>query len=428
MTDTAAAPTYISELLALMREWDWESNAKDPSTLTLGSHYKAAWICARKHAFSMLVHERVQGRECTDCSGPRCYQGISDLESQNPYLASEFHPTKNEHPVYWYATGSNKKVWWLCKLGHEWEAVVNSRHAKGYGCPFCSNQRLLVGFNDLQTRFPDLAIEFDSQRNGIASREVLAGGTTRYWWHCKRCGYDWRQHLNNRIANGSNCPACFGKKPIKGYSDLETRCPDLLSEFDYEKNSKTPDDIHYHSRTSYWWKCLAQGHEWKTDPNSRSRQGHGCPKCCLRSTSTIENLVREGLRAMPFFTEVSKDHTDSVEVTREAKGRYKKRQVDALCTFKDGRQLIVEYDGSRWHFGAAEKDRAKTKLLLEAGYAVIRIREQSKRFPLPLLELSDPNLHQLTYQYVSKHHKNLPELLNQLEGAIRELHPPIVTR
>ena len=35
--------------------------------------------------------------------------------------------------------GSNVKVWWKCKEGHEWQAVIGSR-THGNGCPFCKKE------------------------------------------------------------------------------------------------------------------------------------------------------------------------------------------------------------------------------------------------------------------------------------------------
>lgn len=32
---------------------------------------------------------------------------------------------------------SNKKVWWKCKNGHEWQAIISNRTNKNQGCPFC---------------------------------------------------------------------------------------------------------------------------------------------------------------------------------------------------------------------------------------------------------------------------------------------------
>ena len=47
--------------------------------------------------------------------------------------------------------GSNVKVWWKCKEGHEWQAVIRSR-TRGNGCPFCKKE--------LQTSFPEQVIYF----------------------------------------------------------------------------------------------------------------------------------------------------------------------------------------------------------------------------------------------------------------------------
>jgi hypothetical protein len=33
--------------------------------------------------------------------------------------------------------GSNKKVWWTCKKGHVWNAMINLRN-RNNNCPYCS--------------------------------------------------------------------------------------------------------------------------------------------------------------------------------------------------------------------------------------------------------------------------------------------------
>ena len=46
----------------------------------------------------------------------------------------EWHPNKNgELSAKELTPGSNKKVWWKCTQGHEWEAIVYDRSAKGVG-------------------------------------------------------------------------------------------------------------------------------------------------------------------------------------------------------------------------------------------------------------------------------------------------------
>lgn len=63
------------------------------------------------------------------------------LAVRYPKLAKEWHPTKNgELSPYDVTYGSQKKVWWTCTKGHEWEARIFSR-SKGSGCPDCFSEQ-----------------------------------------------------------------------------------------------------------------------------------------------------------------------------------------------------------------------------------------------------------------------------------------------
>lgn len=74
--------------------------------------------------------------------------------------------------------GSHKKVIWKCKLGHEWIATVKSRTINRTGCPYCSHNKVLAGFNDLATLFPEVANEW-SDKNEKKPTEVMALQTAR---------------------------------------------------------------------------------------------------------------------------------------------------------------------------------------------------------------------------------------------------------
>ncbi|MFD0687367.1 DUF559 domain-containing protein [Actinomadura fibrosa] len=45
---------------------------------------------------------------------------------------------------------------------------------------------------------------------------------------------------------------------------------------------------------------------------------------------------------------------------------------------------IVEMDGSWWHRGMEDRDRAKTRALTEAGYSVVRVRESPLKSLSPM--------------------------------------------
>ena len=71
---------------------------------------------------------------------------------------------------------SKEKVWWIysyddpetCRhFDFEWKARITDRVQDDSGCPFLSNNAVWKGFNDLRTKRPDLADEWDFEKNGI---------------------------------------------------------------------------------------------------------------------------------------------------------------------------------------------------------------------------------------------------------------------
>src|SRR6516164_5170358 len=82
-----------------------------------------------------------------------------------PQLAAEWHPTRNgELRPENVTAGSNKKVWWQCGDGHEWQAAVASRSRGGAGCPYCSGRRATPSTCLAATR-PDVAQEWHPTKN-----------------------------------------------------------------------------------------------------------------------------------------------------------------------------------------------------------------------------------------------------------------------
>ena len=100
------------------------------------------------HEWETSVKARSNGEKCPICSGARVIEGINDLSTLKPKLASEWSE-KNEIKPTEVSIGSHKKVIWKCKLGHEWTATVKSRTINRTGCPYCSHNKVLAGFNDL---------------------------------------------------------------------------------------------------------------------------------------------------------------------------------------------------------------------------------------------------------------------------------------
>ena len=56
---------------------------------------------------------------------------------------------------------SKYRVFWKCPLGHSYDMYIGNRTRRNDQCPFCSNKRLLIGFNDLAHVAPSICEEWD---------------------------------------------------------------------------------------------------------------------------------------------------------------------------------------------------------------------------------------------------------------------------
>lgn len=263
----------------LAREWHPTKNgALKPSDVLAGTGKRIWWLCAQGHEWSALGATRVRGAGCPFCSGRFAISGKTDLLTTNPELANEWHPTKNAgiapHEV---KRGSNVKVWWVCALGHEWLSPCSDRTA-GKGCPFCSNSKVLPGFNDLATTHPELAKEWHVAKNGrLSPRSVIAGTNKKIWWLCWS-GHSWQAAGNTRLR-GNGCPYCSGALVLEGFNDLLTTHPDLAKEWHPTKNgSLDPAKVAAGSNVKVWWRCLL-GHDWEAPCWGRKGGLRGCPYC-----------------------------------------------------------------------------------------------------------------------------------------------------
>ena len=62
------------------------------------------------------------------------------LAVTHPLIAKEWHSEKNSKLTPEDVTSeSNKKIWWRCDKGHEWQTSVKSRIGRR-SCPYCESR------------------------------------------------------------------------------------------------------------------------------------------------------------------------------------------------------------------------------------------------------------------------------------------------
>lgn len=111
--------------------------------------------------------------------------------------------------------GSKKKVRWTCENGHSWQTTVHVR-SEGSGCPYCAGRKVLPGFNDLETLYPDVAAQWHREKNGpLSPRDVSTGSKIRIWWRCPE-GHSWQSPVASRTARGARMSRVRGQDDRHG--------------------------------------------------------------------------------------------------------------------------------------------------------------------------------------------------------------------
>ena len=139
----------------------------------------------------------------------------------------------------------------------------------------------------LATTHPELAAEWDYDRNGeLRPSDVLPGSTRAVWWKCSKCHGVWQCKVVNRKLNAVRCPYCRKKRLLKGFNDLASQYPELAKEYLPELNSGiTADELLIRNETNVKWRCCKCGYEWITTIGHRAKRGTGCPRCNGKKTS-----------------------------------------------------------------------------------------------------------------------------------------------
>jgi len=410
-----------TELPELATQWNREKNDKNPEDFTPSSNQKVWWRCSKSlHSWKESIYKRKIYPDCPYCNHTRPSPEFN-LTTVAPDIAKEWHTFKNNFRPEDVLPGSNKKIWWRCKLNpaHEWVAVVYSRVA-GRGCKWCSpktsrieirvytellaifpdarwQERLngseadiyipslrlaievdgrwshensterenrkstkfqsmdirlirlrdsrleripgivvtffpgedefeimarvvktIISLDDIPNEaklkaqtyissdklngikefqrlisyfpgpppekslevFPDIAKEWDTERNGgMPARAVSPGSGRLAWWKCDK-DHTYQMRVGDKIRNRVGCPKCSKRKPSDTYN-LAVLFPEKAAEWSYEKNNeRRPEQEMPGSSHKRWWKC-PRGHEnylqkvyKRTGP-----QAQGCPIC-----------------------------------------------------------------------------------------------------------------------------------------------------
>ena len=356
--------TLATEYPEIAKEWHPTKNGMlKPTDVTAGSHKKVWWLGKCGHEWETAIKYRTaSGTKCPYCSNRKVLTGYNDLATTNPTVANEWNYEKNIDILpTMISSGSNKKVWWKCSLGHEWQAAVVERADRGTGCPYCANQKVWIGFNDLATTNPSIASEWNHNKNQeLLPTMVSPGSLKRVWWKCS-LGHEWQATIVKRTTRGDGCPVCSGNKVYAGFNDLATICPDVANEWHPTKNGTLkPTDVTAGSNKKVWWICR-KGHEWQAVIGSRTLSRAGCPICNQELKTSFPE------QAILFYCRML--------TTAESRNTDDGKEIDIyLPKYRIG----IEHNGRYYHKDKQEHDKKKIAFFAQKGIRIISVVESDK--------------------------------------------------
>jgi len=309
-------------------------------------------------------------------------------------------------------------------------AYTNVIERRKAGCTIEQALGLVERTDSLQTEYPDIAKQWHPIKNeSLAADKVAPHSGKKVWWLCPN-GHEWKAAINSR-TRGTGCPTCAGVQRSKRLGqDFAIAFPDLLNEWNIEKNHpKGPEDFTPRSNSKVWWKC-EKGHSWQATIVNRTRDisKGSCPYCSNRKlcddnslaqvrpdiaqdwhpqkngTLTPKDVIAGGGKRVwwackhghEWKTTVGlrvnagtgcpkcSNQTSRIEITVYS-------ELCALFTDVDWQRKIagyecdvylpekkigIEIDGVYWHKGKSEKDLAKSVALESEGAQLFRLREE----------------------------------------------------
>lgn len=219
----------------------------------------------------------------------------NSIAVKRPDLLEEWDWEKNDElglDPYQLTTGSNKLAWWKC-VNHAdgFDMTINHRCRPRAQCPYCSGRRIVVGVNDLASQYPEIAAEWDYEKNcGVEPSEVFKCSSKKFWWVCQKHG-SYMRPVSARTSGGTGCAKCGRERtriarimPKEGES-LADKYPNLAAEWHpVENGDLTPYDVKPGSGKKVTW-LHAGNHKWSATISSRV-SGRGCPYCSGKAVLT----------------------------------------------------------------------------------------------------------------------------------------------
>lgn len=290
---------FASQRPELAKRWHPTKNgALRPDMVTVQSNRVVWWQDQFGHEWRAQIASLARGDGCPVCANKKLLTGFNDLQTRYPEIAKQWISEKNGTTPD-KVMPTNRKVWWRCPNGHEYQSQIDSRAYQNCGCPVCAGRTVVAGENDLATLHPQLAKQWHPTKNGtLKPTMVTAASNKKVWWR-DELGHEWKAMVVSRSFKGNGCPVCAGKTVLVGFNDLASQQPKIAAQWHPTLNApRTPEMYTCGSNQRIWWQC-SDGHVWQAPIGRRYYEHSDCPVCAgnvgKKRLEKYERMMRQAM-------------------------------------------------------------------------------------------------------------------------------------
>lgn len=181
--------------------WNFTKNKINPNEVLSGSHTKYWFTCSKGHNYKTEARSIQRGHQCPICTGHKTIKDTSIIKT-HPHLVKEFSKS-NKIKLENVSSGSNLKLLWECKKGHQWEATAYHRAIENTDCPYCklhgTSKPELFLLDKISKLYPDTIHRYKTKHGEIDLFIPSLNIGIEYdgeYWHKNKVEKDTKKNYN----------------------------------------------------------------------------------------------------------------------------------------------------------------------------------------------------------------------------------------
>ncbi len=232
------------------------------------------WRCPAGHIYEETRAAHRHSRGCPTCA--------TSVATRMPGLIRYWDQERNAQPATDVSAYSRERHHWICEHGHRFERPPYRVLATGHQCKECRREGrtpwMIAGKRDatltLVEANPEIAAEWDYERNARGPEEYAPGSQRVAYWTCPN-GHSWSSPICHRTSKARHPATCQQCKAIA------FAAPELAAQLHPTLNPPdTATRVRKGSSEVLFWQC-ERGHIFSASVAARLRSSYpaSCDKC-----------------------------------------------------------------------------------------------------------------------------------------------------